>query len=374
MVIMKKILLLLILLPCFAAVNCFASSPEGDKGTEGQLFGFEKMSRFPEKVKKQTSPSPSEPKRIATKKLQSQFSSSAEKQPQPVVSGEKAAPSSMAQAIEEEYRRQLSQSSVPVLELETQNDAPTTVNMEVVDKTAVNEVVRPQISSEPLPQSNANETVSYLASETCDPELPEEIEPLKPYIVSAKDNHNQRDVFEDEELIESMKLKMQLLEREKEALRKRQPEDPSALSVVRVCTEERMDVQALVKRLEKLETENMEFQKIQENLSSQNDTSAELDMLKSKIDELAVENQFLQGTMEEMRSYIDQLSAEEKETPSKDIAEDMSLDEVNVEDHLQQDEGPLDEMLFSDTESENNDILLQEEFDVDATGSQDALQ
>lgn len=69
---------------------------------------------------------------------------------------------------------------------------------------------------------------------------------------------------EDKELINSLLVQMELLEKEKEALRLRQPEEHSPLSIIRSCGRERNSIEALKEELRLSEDEKFVLQKRQE--------------------------------------------------------------------------------------------------------------
>jgi len=243
-----------------------------------------------------------------------------------------------AQAMEQQYARRASSGSVAVEREEPSASARVFKN--VLDK-IVGHKDKPAMDG-PIQRAsyadNALETVRVKPniidlSQSCNAAVPEEIEHLKPYI-----SGNQTHAESDQELVESLKLKMQLLEREKEALRDNQPEEPGALSLVRVCTQEKTDMQSLAKRLEALEARNFEMSQIQNDIQAPAGESEEFDSMQSNIDELAAENRSLQRAMQEMRAYINELKLKEGADSSRDDpenpvegADENIIDEITVE-------------------------------------------
>lgn len=89
-------------------------------------------------------------------------------------------------------------------------------------------------------------------------ELPENMQGLDAFMTGG----NNAD--EDKELIQSLLVQLELLEKEKEALRRRAPEDYGPLSVIRSCGREQDTISDLKGQLRSAEDERFKLQKQQE--------------------------------------------------------------------------------------------------------------
>jgi hypothetical protein len=110
---------------------------------------------------------------------------------------------------------------------------------------------------DPIVPKSAKKSVRQF-SQIRDADLPEELQGLRNYMT---DNQNQN---EEKELIDSLLVQLELLEREKEALRQRVPEDAGALSVIRSCGREQSVISDLRERLKVVESDRFELRKQQE--------------------------------------------------------------------------------------------------------------
>lgn len=138
-------------------------------------------------------------------------------------------------------------------------------------------------------------------AEAKDEALPPEISALKPYTTGNK-NYD-----ESQEVIESLKVKMQLLEREKEALKSRQPEKPGALSLVRICTKEKEEAGELAGKIKVLEEKSWALSQMQAELETATYAAEEVEELRDDIKQLNEENREILRSMDEMKAYIEKL-------------------------------------------------------------------
>lgn len=296
---------------------------------------FERMSRFPKReskrpaLAKQNTPPPVQNNRAL------------------YVETDHAAELSAAQEMERAYRK--SPESQPQKTVEnTAEDSTGASGMfkKVLDKVAGKKIAAPVKSSKKadlygqsaLDVIRAKPKVIDL-SESCNVDVPEAIEPLRPYLAGNSNN------FDEQELVESLKEKMQILEREKEALRQGKPEQPGPLSVVRVCSQEKNDVEALAKRLGVLESQNFELSQLQNDLNAIDGAAKDFENLQSNIDELMSENAALQKSMQEMQARMNEMTlkngTDQKGTNS---------DESEPED-VANEENPHDQAAIVDYES-----------------------
>ncbi len=90
-------------------------------------------------------------------------------------------------------------------------------------------------------------------------QYPSELYDIKGH-VTAKSNHNE----DQAELIESLLVQLALLEKEKEALRKKVIEQPSQVGVIRSCTNEKTAIADLQDEVQILQTETFDYKRQQE--------------------------------------------------------------------------------------------------------------
>lgn len=157
-----------------------------------------------------------------------------------------------------------------------------------------------------------------------------------------------RNYDESQEIIESLKLQISLLEREKEAVRKRVPEVSSPLSVLRSCRKEELKIQELVQEVRSLENKNFALTQNQSNVlgvAGQEFTMEELDSLQILVEELRAENEDLKSKLDDMETYKELLDTYEKEggaVPSDDQVNGALESEVGTEVEA------VDESFFDD--------------------------
>lgn len=129
--------------------------------------------------------------------------------------------------------------------------------------------------------------------------LPPELQPMASYIAGG---HGQ-EASGDSELVSSLQQKMLLLEREKESLRVGQAEQPSALSLVRVCIQEKSEIGALAERLERLEARAFESsqQRLQNQIALEGDDRG---ASQEELQELALENEKMRERLWDMQAQL----------------------------------------------------------------------
>ncbi len=107
--------------------------------------------------------------------------------------------------------------------------------------------------AKPPPKRNSVIDIADLAEDQYPPELHK--------IIGHTDYANTND---QEELVESLLTQLALLEREKEALRQKVAEQPTALSVIRSCSSEKERIMGLKDQVQILQTETFDYKRQQE--------------------------------------------------------------------------------------------------------------
>ena len=139
----------------------------------------------------------------------------------------------------------------------SEQPALTTASLPAEEKPSYEEVLRYNAMHDQPLDSCGGERV-YEFSQIPAHELPEAMQGLDQFMTG---NNN---ADEDKELIQSLLIQLELLEKEKEALRLRAPEDYGALSVIRSCGAERDTISDLKDQLRAAEDESFKLQKQQE--------------------------------------------------------------------------------------------------------------
>lgn len=162
------------------------------------------------------------------------------------------------------------------------------------------------------------------AGHSCGPSagsLPPELQSMAGYIAGGQGNN----ANSDSELIASLQQKMMLLEHEKESLRTGKAEQPSPLSLVRVCTQEKGELSTLSGRLEELEARIFELsqQQLQDQIALED---SNLNVDSEELDALTKENQRMRQRMQDMQADLNKIALKEAAIDTPVAADTTPLD------------------------------------------------
>ena len=175
--------------------------------------------------------------------------------------------------------------------------------------------------------------------------LPPELQSMAGYIAHGAVNPNT-----ESELIDSLKQKMMLLEREKEGLRAEQAEQPSPLSLVRVCTQEKTEMNTLAERLEALELRTFELsqQQLRDKIAEEDSALKATD---EEVASLLKENEDMRERLQEAQAQLNAQTVEA--SGEEESSEDVSVDTDSVDFDFSEEEALVEDLLAGD----ESDIL-----------------